>query len=461
MKRKKSQTATKLLDFWIRICIRKNRRFFSRQTEKEIAGLNPGMDSRKLVYEHYREKISLCLMIFGMVFLMICLYFISCKTEHLLYEERYLERTAADGEERSVELDVQIGNMELKGLSIPVSGRSMGEEEAKQRIAEVAEKLPAIILGENAALTYVNHPLNLPSSWEDTLISISWNSSNTDLLLADGSFGTGEIPEKGEKVLLTATISYETFVQKKEIVVMLYPQELSPEEKAEKELRLLLAREQDKSRTEEYLSLPQFLKDTQIIWKEPKGELLPLLLLLLFATPAAVFVGKDKDIHKRWEERNKQLLLEYPEFISKLQLLICSGMSIRSAFLKMGKEYQKNLQKGGRKKYVSEELLLALRKMENGMSEMEALEYFGKRCHLFRYKKLMSLIQQNLKRGTEGLRDALVNETKMAFEQRKQTARRLGEEAGTKLLFPMMLMMGIVMIIIMMPAYFSFGGIGS
>lgn len=186
----------------------------------------------------------------------------------------------------------------------------------------------------------------------------------------------------------------------------------------------------------------------------------PVLFLLVPGCVLAVYIGQDMELHKQYKLRNQQLLWEYPEFVSKLQLLLCSGMSIRSAFFKIGKEYQKNLQKGGKKRYVDEELLLALRKMENGMSEAEALEFFGRRCHLFCYKKMVSLIQQNLRRGTDGLRETLMNETKAAFEERKQAARRFGEEAGTKLLFPMMLMMGIVMVIIMIPAFISFGGLG-
>ena len=43
-----------------------------------------------------------------------------------------------------------------------------------------------------------------------------------------------------------------------------------------------------------------------------------------------------------------------------------------------------------------------------------------------------------------------------AFEKQKNMARKLGEEAGTKLLLPMMLMLGIVMVLIIVPAYFSF-----
>ena len=43
----------------------------------------------------------------------------------------------------------------------------------------------------------------------------------------------------------------------------------------------------------------------------------------------------DREIHKAYEERNCQLLLEYPEFVSKLQLLLCCGMSVRSANIQM------------------------------------------------------------------------------------------------------------------------------
>ncbi len=43
-----------------------------------------------------------------------------------------------------------------------------------------------------------------------------------------------------------------------------------------------------------------------------------------------------------------------------------------------------------------------------------------------------------------------------AFEQRKNMAKRLGEEAGTKLLFPLFLMLGVVMAMIVLPAFLSF-----
>ena len=50
----------------------------------------------------------------------------------------------------------------------------------------------------------------------------------------------------------------------------------------------------------------------------------------------------------------------------------------------------------------------------------------------------------------------LQKEAEDAFEERKSIARRLGEEAGTKLLVPMVLMLLVVLILIMVPAFLSY-----
>ena len=60
-----------------------------------------------------------------------------------------------------------------------------------------------------------------------------------------------------------------------------------------------------------------------------------------------------------------------------------------------------------------------------------------------------------LKRGHQTLR-ILEVEAIESFEERKELAKRIGEEAGTKLLFPMMLMLLIVIVIVIVPAFLSF-----
>ena len=49
-------------------------------------------------------------------------------------------------------------------------------------------------------------------------------------------------------------------------------------------------------------------------------------------------------------------------------------------------------------------------------------------------------------------RNLLRTEMTDAFEQRKHQARRLGEEAGTKLLLPLFILLSVVMVMIAVPA---------
>ena len=63
---------------------------------------------------------------------------------------------------------------------------------------------------------------------------------------------------------------------------------------------------------------------------------------------------------------------------------------------------------------------------------------------------------QNLRRGNDTLLQVLQEEAQNSFEERKNLAREMGEEAGTRLLLPMMIMLAVTMLIIIVPAYFSF-----
>ena len=68
------------------------------------------------------------------------------------------------------------------------------------------------------------------------------------------------------------------------------------------------------------------------------------------------------------------------------------------------------------------------------------------------YNKLIN----NLEKGNRDICNQLSFEAKQAYEQRILLAKKLGEEASTKMLIPMMLMMVLVMVIVMAPAVMGF-----
>ena len=100
--------------------------------------------------------------------------------------------------------------------------------------------------------------------------------------------------------------------------------------------------------------------------------------------------------------------------------------------------------------------MLVCYELQRCKSEREAYDRFGKRCQVQAYMKLSTLLSQNIRKGSNDLLHVLRQEADNAFVERKSLAKKLGEEAGTNLLLPMMMMLCLVMVIIMIPACFSF-----
>ena len=459
MRKAKKGISKQVLESGISFCERRNLNFCSHQTEKELCSLNPGVHVKMIIRDYCRKKIETGLMALGIGSLVVLLCIGNVVMNGELSKGKYLEKESVGDGKKIVVLDAEIGEVKIKDILIEVEEKELSDDEIKEQLNIVKAALPKSILGENESLSHVNKPLNLINTWENTEIAIFWNSSNYGVLQEDGSLGKDNIPEEGIEVTLTALLSWKEVQTKECLTVRVFPIEKTQEEKLNERLLDLIEQEKVQTKPEDYIELPEMLDDTKIVWKEKKTETVFAVLGLVVVSVFAILWGQDQEIHKQYEKRNRQLLLDYPEFVSKLQLLVSSGMSIRSAFIRLGQEYQKGSNQRAEKKFLYEELLIVIRKMENGMGELEAYDDFTKRCDLICYKRLSAIILQNVKKGTEGLKDSLYSETQNAFAERKQIAKKMGEEAGTKLLLPMMMMMSIVLMIIVIPAYFSFGGI--
>lgn len=120
----------------------------------------------------------------------------------------------------------------------------------------------------------------------------------------------------------------------------------------------------------------------------------------------------------------------------------------------MARDYEE-CEKQKEKRPAYEEMVYTMHELQSGASESECYEHFGERCGLAAYRKFGVLLSQNLKKGTRGLADLLKQESVNAFEERKSVAKMRGEEAGTKMLLPMFLMLGVVLIMIVFPAFFT------
>lgn len=163
-------------------------------------------------------------------------------------------------------------------------------------------------------------------------------------------------------------------------------------------------------------------------------------------------VLQDKDLDSKIEDRRTAIMIEFPEFINKLLLLVNAGMTISKAWEKIVTDNKKNTP-------LYEELNMSIAEIRAGKPEAVAYEEFARRCKVKEIIKFVSVIILNLKKGGSEVVPALRAQSDECWEMRKATAKRLGEKASSKLMLPMAIMLVGIILIVALPAVLALSGI--
>lgn len=336
-------------------------------------------------------------------------------------------------------------------IDYTVSERKYTQKEIDGMLPEFLEQLLVVALGANKTPDQICDNLNLAESVEGYPFFVSWSSDRSDLVGSEGKIKE-EIKED-IPVVLTAQIEYEEWIYEHSFPVILVPREYPPLEEWAHLLEDALIRADASDGEAEYVTLPKEINGSPIEWSEKKDQ--KGIQIGGFCIVIALLFYFSDSIEKRESEKKRLQLIRraYPEFVLKCAMLIGAGMTIRQTFQRLGTAYERQ---SANRNPLYEEILVGIREMENGIAERKVYENFGRRCGIRETEKLGNMLARNLKKGSEGLKSALRDEAKEAMEMQKEQIRKKGETAGTKLLFPMLILLLIVMVIIMIPAFSTF-----
>lgn len=367
--------------------------------------------------------------------------------------EPAVERGGYGTSAREEQLEVSQENGENQKITVLVPARQYEEEETEEWLEHAEKVLDTVILGENTSLLHVDQDLNLVTQMPDSPVAVSWDTDEPLLVGYEGKL-SDRIPQEGAQVRLKATLSIQE--QTRECVrdVMVYPKQ---EAETLEQLIQEAAQAQNTDDSEAVYYLPQEIDGQKLTWRkvpDRTGNLIAVFGLLTAVLYGGVQQEKREESRRSREE---ELQRDYPEIVSALVLLLGAGLNMRKAVERLALDYQNRQRNGsGKPRAAYEELLYTWQEMESGVSELNAYEHLGARCQGTSYRALATLLTQNLKKGSKGLLELLEQESSEAFEERRRRARAEGEKAGTRLLLPMMMMLGIVFLLILIPAFMSF-----
>ncbi|MBS6161265.1 MAG: type II secretion system F family protein [Firmicutes bacterium] len=368
-------------------------------------------------------------------------------------ETKYLLRNPYGEGAYEQNLKVQRGNKEQE-ISIYVEEETYGEEKKKQFLQEAMEYLEQWFQEETRKTGEIHNHVEFPEEIKDNPVQLSWSTENPQVLNWEGKIGDA-VDGQGEKVKVFCGISLGEQEEVWQKTVTVYPIALNEEQELAKKIQIQ-AEELSKDEEKKFL-LPATLEGEHMHYEVEKEHTGLLICALSLVLGIGIFpLAREKE-KQREELRKKEMQRDYPDIVEKLVLFLRAGFSIRKAMEKLADGYLRNRDKyrlGERAAY--EEVVKTCKEMEGGVYEAEAYERMGRRFGLPQYKMLSVLLVQNLRKGNENLLELLEREAASVTEERKRNAKVQGEEAGVKLLLPMVMQLIVVLIILMVPAFLNF-----
>lgn len=152
----------------------------------------------------------------------------------------------------------------------------------------------------------------------------------------------------------------------------------------------------------------------------------------------------DEKFNDELEEKREQLLADFPQMLSKMTLLVNSGMMVREAWRKIANNGERALYK---------EMQLTDLEMQNGVTELEAYKNFADRCAIKEIRRFSATMTQSLQKGNSEIALFLKSMADEMWEEKKHLVKRKGEAANSKLLIPSAMIFIGILLLIMVPAF--------
>ena len=359
--------------------------------------------------------------------------------------------------EKEIQLELE-GEGEREEISFILEEQKLTRKEEDEVFQDFFRLLKKEMKGENPSLDQVRQPLNFAEKLDGYPFLVTYEPE--DLLLIDWSGDLGEkglkIPEgESERTGILVEATYKDYSRQERIPITLLAQKKASISIFER-FQEALTRRESSSRDSRDFSVDSSWRDITIreasratLWKLPP-LLLGVILLLLLRNHS--LIGEKKRL------RHKQNMEDFPLIVHLLTLYMGAGLSFSNAVERICRDYEKSLEARDQR-YSFEQMRMMNHCLHMGLRPGEVCLEWGSHFQEKVYGRFAMLLTQSFTKGAREIRSMMEKEQQDAFQVQIDYIRREGEEASTRLLFPMILLLFITMILVMFPAFMQFYGI--
>lgn len=430
---------------------------YMQENRAKICAVSQGENMETVVSCFFCKKIALSIsVIFCSCFFIFCNQ-INAKYQHAVIQKNKIERPAYGAGEKQVSVEAKIsGQVGKKELHFSIEEQHYTEAQRKNEFKRAKQYIDQALLGKNVSVNKICYPIHLVEKIPGSALQIRWDLGETGCIDTKGKLHNKKLGFRKQVVKIIAYIKYFDITEEYPIFLQIYPAKISKQQRIIARLKQSIQNHVKQKKEEKYVTLPTQIEQKKVYYREKQEHRGAHLFFIGMLLSVVAYFIADYDWKQRYQNRKIQLMIDYSDLVNKFVLLLGAGMSIKGAWEKIVKEYIEEKKKNNQIHYVYEEMQITYQALCNGQNEYQAYEEFGKRTRLLPYLRFASLLSQNLRKGSAEVLQLLEIEAIEAFHERKEIAKRQGEEASTKLLLPMGVILAIVLMLILVPAFSNF-----
>jgi hypothetical protein len=410
-------------------------------------------DGTGMVTEAKRRTGKLYLLLLTLLVLVISMFIAS----YIFSGDRSMDlsRAAYGGDSKVLpaRVNARYGNeSQSQNVDLTINPKGLSKNEKERRLELTKKNIVSLIIGNNSSLSKVNSKLNLLTVDPKTGVEIAWDSEEEELISNDGEVNL-LVAKDNEEAVLNAQLRLEDITDKVAIQVS-FGKVKSGDDLQESigvsvENAVNNINESNKGSS---LVLPEKTPEgVDLEWsKQDDMGILTQVVIIIFIG-LMIYLNRFNRPNKVLQEVRESIVRDFPDFINKLVLLLNAGMVVTTAFSKISEDYRSRIDKNDNK-YLYEQFCHMDDNIKSANSGfLTELNDIAQRSGVRDVMRFNTIIADNIDKGST-LVDKLQNESRMLWTGRIKMAEEKGRIAETKLTFPMVLQLLVLIIITIAPA---------